>query len=462
MIRLIFLKELRAHIYSLRFSLALILGLAAFVTVGVTFLQTMRDQQEYRQVVRTDMQERFENSKESLRNLCNMIFTVYPQLKPELLINAGNLKDLPAGYYFRLYRIYQVIGEAYDVQDNNLVPRSKDLDWTFVVGIILSFLALILLYDSISGEKEGRTLALALSTPLSRLELFWGKYLAGMAVCFLVLLAGLLLSTLTVLVFGNISLTWNWLATAGISAVAFLMYLSIFVLIGLIGSSLFTRSSVSMVFLLFIWVLLVWILPGMGGVFGEWIQPVKSGREFNNEFWESFEEVYTGEKVSKALSEKDLDFDRRLAELEALGIKKRENWWDSFIEQVKTGRKATMASPFSALQALTEMISGTGFYHLRHSYAQIFSYQRRLSEFITEKDARDTDSPHFRSVTLRSHLLSDKPFDPGEVPRFQDRPISLNQSLTDSLPYWSLLVIFNLFLVILGYWLLYRYDTRAQ
>ena len=41
MIKLIFLKELRIYLYSLRFSLALVLGLAVFSMAGITFTQEL-------------------------------------------------------------------------------------------------------------------------------------------------------------------------------------------------------------------------------------------------------------------------------------------------------------------------------------------------------------------------------------------------------------------------------------
>jgi ABC-type transport system involved in multi-copper enzyme maturation permease subunit len=465
-IRLVFIKELRNYLYSLRFSLALVVSLAAFVMAGLAYHQTVEDRLEYRRRGPVELASRLETSAKTLDSVYLLAFPFFPRIQSTLLINAGYEKDLPTIYWARAY---QYDGEEYQLQDNLLIPHYLDLDWTFVVGVILSFLALILVYDAFSGEKEDKILGLQLSFPISRLELLWGKYLAGMTVCTVVLVAGLLVSTLTVLIAGDGMLNTDWLIRSAVVSVAFLVYLSLFILLGFIGSAFFTRSSISLVFLLFIWLVLVWTLPRTSSVFGDWLKPFEEYTEEENQTMRDLTKDFREINWLEAVTDKDMNVDRMMLEWEEFSRNHSLNREQRRLARFFTGRRATMASPFSVLQSLTETVSCTGISQLSHLFPQIFNYMSVLRRFYDDKDSSDPDSPHFKSSQLRQigeqivkkKQISQRFINLDEVPYFEDQHVSIGRSLADSLSYWLLLVIFNLAFGLFGYLLLYRYDVRA-
>lgn len=474
MIKLIFLKELRVYLYSLRFSLSLVLGMAVFLLAGITFTQEMGYRLDFYQTSADDLYSRLPGEKPiTLNAILENDYAFYHRPRSTILINAGNENKLPSTYWSYRCRPGSMWGDevwsrglvSYWAGENFLIARFLDLDWNFVVGVILSFLALVLVYDGISGEKEDRTLALTLSTRVSRLEFFWGKYLAAMVVVLIVLITGIIVSVLTVIISGGGEhLTRQWFLQAGIASLAFSIYLSIFVLLGLVGSALFSRSSISMVFLLFVWFLLVWTLPNTGRVLGNWFKPVKPTRQAWEEIQEPYNKLLSSGEIRNSWQKREYKkVDSQLLEAETLvGENLQDCIYDSF-DQVVFGRRATFISPFSVLSSMTETISATGLYYLEHYFPQITEYNRTLREFIRGKDSQDPDSPHYRSFTMRGRMgVSKREFSRDELPRFKEKTITLGQSLADSVPYWLGLVIFNLFFGLLGYFLLYRYDTRAQ
>jgi len=65
-------------------------------------------------------------------------------------------------------------------QRNFLLPQFIHIDWIFLNSLILSFVALLLTYDCICGEKEGGTLRLMLAGAVPRHKLLVAKYLSEM------------------------------------------------------------------------------------------------------------------------------------------------------------------------------------------------------------------------------------------------------------------------------------------
>jgi ABC-type transport system involved in multi-copper enzyme maturation permease subunit len=62
---------------------------------------------------------------------------------------------------------------------NPFLQTFEELNWSFIAAMIISFVALLFTFDAVSGEKESKTLALALSNSISRGTLLLGKYLSA-------------------------------------------------------------------------------------------------------------------------------------------------------------------------------------------------------------------------------------------------------------------------------------------
>ena len=157
------------------------------------------------------------------------------------------------------------------------------LDMTLIVKIVLSLFAVLFTFDAIAGEKEKGTLKLTLSNPVPRDQLILGKAI-GSFVSFLVPLAvpvsmGLILLN----IFPDISLSGEDWARVGLILLSFLLYLSVFFNLGLLVSSRTHRSSGSLFILLFIWVMLILVVPRGAVMISKQIMPVQSMHEVTAE-----------------------------------------------------------------------------------------------------------------------------------------------------------------------------------
>jgi hypothetical protein len=144
------------------------------------------------------------------------------------------------------------------------IPKALRIDWVFIVGIIGSLMAFLLTYDAISGERESGTLKLILSNPISRSGLLLGKLLGSISVLFIAIGFGWIISLLILAATGIPF--WKDPFSVLMIPILSLLYLLLFVSLGLLISSLFRTSSSSLVVLLMIWAVFVVIMPGVSAL----------------------------------------------------------------------------------------------------------------------------------------------------------------------------------------------------
>jgi ABC-type transport system involved in multi-copper enzyme maturation permease subunit len=145
---------------------------------------------------------------------------------------------------------------------NRIFQVLPSMDVQYVIRVILSLVAALLVFDSISGEKRAGRLALLVSHPVSRAQIFAGKWVGSHVALATVLVPtfvlGLLWAALRGVQFGP----GEW-----ISVVVFglfgALYLSFFLTFGLTVSAFTRRPATSSVVVLLAWVLLVFVLPSI-------------------------------------------------------------------------------------------------------------------------------------------------------------------------------------------------------
>jgi ABC-type transport system involved in multi-copper enzyme maturation permease subunit len=153
------------------------------------------------------------------------------------------------------------------------------LDLMFIVKIVLSLFAILFTYDAIVGEKEKGTLKLALSNEVPRDRLILGKAIGGYISLLLPLLIPLVLSLLILLITPDISLGGQDWARLLLIFLMFFLYLSVFFSLGLFVSARTTRSSTSFLVLLFIWVVIVMVIPKVAVITAGQVRPIPSVHE---------------------------------------------------------------------------------------------------------------------------------------------------------------------------------------
>ena len=197
MIRQIIHKEILENLLSFRFILSLVLIILLFAVNGFIFVGKYR-QQSSNYWEKTN--ENLEGLSEQSDRLFQLAFHRQSALRkprPLALCSEGFEKTLPNYFTFNMFS-----SELPDIegQGNFTLSHFNSIDWVFIISMILSFLALVFTYDTISGEKEDGTLRLMLSNTIPKYQLLLGKYLGVLFSVGIPLFIGLLVSLIIVVI----------------------------------------------------------------------------------------------------------------------------------------------------------------------------------------------------------------------------------------------------------------------
>jgi len=358
---------------------------------------------------------------------------------------------------------------------NFALPHFSDIDWVFIISTVLSFVALVLTYDSMSGEKESGTLRLMLANTIPRYKVLLGKYFGAMFTLTIPLIAGLLVSLIIVIPSEDVTIdAAAWLKILAV-AILSLLYLSIFVFLGMFISSRSAHSSNCMVLLLVVWVVLVILLPGGGRIFAEissrsptQVDLERRLDEVGKEIWDNSEKFgKNAGSMSTNLKNPSNNPPARARLKTALtnaASQVRDDHHNRLLAQALAGRNFTCLSPVVIYQCASEAITGTGITHCANLYKQIKQYQADLKQYIRSEDSKDPDSLHLifpEEQCARSwKTISHNPVDFDTVPKFQEKDPTIGESLQWAIWDIGLLALFNLVFFTAAFVSFLRYDVR--
>lgn len=330
----------------------------------------------------------------------------------------------------------------------NFLPDSTQMDWAFLIRVVLSFAAILFTFDAISGERARGTLRLMLANSVPRHVVLVGKFLGALISIGLPFLMAVLVNLFLLYTSGSIQLaTSDWARLGGIVLIG-LVYIAIFITLGLLVSSRARQSPSSLMVLTLIWVVWVILIPNTVGLVVRSLKPAMTSDEFRQRREELYQQV-TQKYLDRGLL--DTDFAPRQippAEVtllwgeyhleESLGDERfLEEHLRAQLDQVAYARSLARLSPAAAAQYAIESLAGTGFSRHLQFLSQVKIYASEFRDFLVEIDKSDSESPHALFFRL---AISWKPVPLDAIPKFKDR-YSLGESLNDATADTLLLVL---------------------
>lgn len=366
---------------------------------------------------------------------------------------------------------------AYSIEPIFAVFRS--IDFLFIVQVVLSLLTIVFSYDLISGEKENGTLRLMLSNAVPRTTYIAAKLSGAWLGLMVPLLIPLALGLLLVLLQRVPFTPDDWMHIAGLTGFAAL-YLTAFLAVGLLVSTLTHQSNLSFLILLVFWILTVLVIPRGGMMIASQVYEVPSATEIESQkegfaqeqrtrFFEQISEtsreraeakagmteeeaaryeeenewdwMVASENLQKEMDEAIADYNRKIEEDVA---NKRQ-------EQQKFGFMLSRLSPASAFQ-LAGMTLGQTDIGLKQRYLNALSdYRNTFRAYI------DENSPTGGIVMGGQPSPADKP-DLTDMPQFTAPALAspISQTLPDAL----ILFLFTAVATVMSFVTFNRYDVR--
>jgi ABC-type transport system involved in multi-copper enzyme maturation permease subunit len=331
----------------------------------------------------------------------------------------------------RLFRIHR---------GNERLPFSTPVDWSFVIGLVLTFAVFLLGYDAVCGERRAGTLKLVLTYPVTRWQVFTGKLLAlwiALAVPFL----GAAALSLAAARLAGIPFQSGDLAKATLVALVGLWVLLLSALVALLVSSLARDSSTSLSILVWLWVTAVLVVPAVGGLLARRLHSIPAEGETATEMAAIDQRIardYAGrDRRWRPLQWAAADgfaWERVSAEAETrrfvLKEEVRRRVLQRKLGQARLAAALACLSPTALAGDLAERLTGTGLERDASFLDQAWAFRPLLGRWLRALDASDPESPH---VLFFSGYVSRKPL-AGPVPRFTFREASIGQGLGAARP----------------------------
>ncbi len=452
-------RELYDNLNSLRFALAIVLLIGLMLTNAVVHLhEHPKRVQAYRDGV-TEYENRLTAfADESLYRLAQKgPGDLYKKPSALRFCAEGRETDLPARAIGGLIRWTTQTLESFwiltyppvDTGLGSLRPDVTLVDWSFIIGYVLSLIALLFTFDSISGERERGTLRLILANALPRYTVLIGKFLGALISLSIPFTLAVLMNLLVISTSSNVHLGAEAWGRLGIISFIALLYTCLFLALGLLVSARVQRSAVSLVILLLVWVSLVVFMPGtLAAIAGDSASP-KATHGLYERSWQlhyALEDQYSSRwRAARGDSRKRMEVDGAFVSEDA---EQQEHLQEARlkqqISQVNRARAITRLSPVTIFQHLLESFAGTGFERHQQFLENVKVYAREYREFVVDTDKADSESLHIIGVR---EGMSEKPVSPEAVPKFED---TLNFSKDFNTAAIDLLLLTLFFLVLLS------------
>ncbi len=498
MLKTIIAREFSHNILDLRF----IVGLVLCIIVTIVCIMILAH--DYKQEM-ADYNARV--------NLQDEILDNYAKAEHARLLGMNRTQKPPERFRLLIIGIQGNENEG-SFDDNSLPILFPPLDFLFIVTIIMSLLAMLFSHDAIAGERQNGTLRLIISNSISRTTILLGKFIGGIASLIIPFILALLAGVLYISV--NPAIQWDgsaWTELALLTA-ASITFITLFYLLGLMVSAFSRYSSTSILNCLFLWVLLILVIPNVCTYISALLCPIPSiketerrnreneihsisvVREHMNEAAEKFKLKYGGlfselesmeyggigtwyflgrnagsrnEKAAQQRAQADPEFkammDAFRAELKKAYDELRRIERTNPVEddlhrkaalQTKIAKNLACISPYANFVYVARDLTGTGlrsldyFERTKDEYKDHFgSYaEEKISDFSQKNPAIDEE--HFEECYL----------DVSDRPRFAFKEEPLKDKLNEVLPYWGVLVSFNIVFFSAAFAGFMRYDVR--
>ena len=474
-------RELIDYLLSLRFGLALVLTVGLMVINALSFVGGSYEFRRDHYIQQVQAQQDIGRSN-AQRGLWKLILHsgqeyIYKKPSPLMFCAAGANDALPERLWsqggestYNNVKFYEpFVLNYWDIIDiwapkASQLLETQAIDWVFIIGVLLSLIALLFTFDAFIGEKERGTLKLVMAQSLPRHILLLGKFLGAMLALGLMLSLGVVVNLIIVFALSQVNLglveAGRIVGMVGLS----LLYLACFVGLGLWVSIRSSTTSSSLVGVLLLWTCGVLLWPATGGALAarvlvsEFEEELVLGFGFANNNTPAHQKLL---QLKSTLNNRDLrnpDKVRQLADAQRAVRQFHQDREDRFLayslSEVENARHIVRLSPTGCFQYGMEALAGTGLARHKSFIEQGRIYVQQFEQTMLNRDRDDPQSMH---IHLVAQGLSRQKINPDTLPIFTE-----DLSATTLLRHAIIDVIGLFFFATLTYMLAYRAWLRAS
>ncbi|MFH1566572.1 MAG: ABC transporter permease subunit [Gemmatimonadota bacterium] len=470
-------KELLDQLLSLRFAIACAICLVVFVLSSLVLTR------DYREAMSTYHMNEVMHRNELLQR--TEVFSLFQGVTVDRPLNPMNvLVRGVAGSLTESIRVQQ--GNRLDFpetyEQNPVLPLFPDVDFVFIVGIIMSLLALAFAYDAVSGERESGVLKLVLSYSAPRDAVLLGKWLGGYLALVAPFVTGLLVALLIAALLPEVDTSLaDSLAILALLGLA-LLYLAAIYSLGVLVSCRTSLPSTSITVLLLVWVVLILAVPNMAPYLTSQIMPVPS-RESVDRVKAELQREQVGQllqRVEEWKKEKGLPADANWYQDEDLraraqeygtqmqdGLQKVE---DDYLARVQSQTRwsglVARLSPLTSLKLAAYDLAAAGIAQESALVQDLKTYSKTWEEYSNEKqkawrEFMEKQMSSGGAVSFTPEMMERfRLADLSDYPRFSFAYMPLSRRLSLASLDLGLLAIWSVLFFLAAYLSFLRYDAQ--
>ena len=416
MIKLLLIKDIRLllkdHKYQVFFIVLIILFILSAISSSVTYKSLSN---EYQTLLNAHLDKVQSENGITLWELIDdsRSISVINVPKPSILFSTyKNFPEIMRNSVFFYAPVTQKLGIT--------GSETFQLDWFFILAVLMGFVMLILSFEAFSSEKRSGTLRLLSVYGFKRQTILWSKYLTYMILYLVIIIPPSLIS---MILFFSLTGTWDMIYFLKFLTIILLSipFASFFALLG-IFISMVKNFRISIVIVVFVWLLFLIMIPQSANIFGRLLSPIKTKEEyfrisspiFFNEMERKREEFglhsfsyYTRELMAEAMNYAD----------ERVNIAVQQRHEDQR-QQVRSILRIGSLSPFDQFEKISEIIFDKGSYLMFFQEQTLRTTLTQVRNIMIEQDKNDQDSQNlfFRDAHVNSRrweetLFSNQKFD---------------------------------------------------
>lgn len=354
-------KELQISVRTPRFLLIVLILIPLFA--GVTALECNKfslQQAAYEAALQTQA-DGFRAIKDYWR-MTRSFLTAFRPPNPLTLIASGTSRELADTFF--MYNVNNAPDQRTMLIRNSFNRLYGDWDLGRIIIVILSFLALLLSHDALSGEKQEGTIRMLCAAPISRSTFVFGKFLGLTATLAIVVVTAIVISALEVM-FLLPGQSRILLPALFLMAVMALLFAALFIALGVTASALTHRTLNSLAACIALWILFVLAFPQFIALAAVSANPAMSSAQITarsdelvTEYLAGFRQVPSGNTPEEKIAFRRHWFSITRKYQEGL----RRLWQDtsnSLRAQESTARDLSWCSPSSAMALSLTSLSET-------------------------------------------------------------------------------------------------------
>jgi len=390
MLKYVIKRELQHYLYSLVFQISFLLITAVFIVGTIAFLKSYDSKiQEYSKY-NVEFTNELKNTAESnASNLAVRRQTFVSMPRRNGFIADCKEKYLPNNFIHSAYNVF-----GFKVRSGSVNPflnNFQELNWSFIVSLIMSFIVLLLTFDTISGEKESKTLAITLSNTISRGTLLLGKYISVIIVTMLMLVTGIILSILIAIISNKVAFSFiNVIEILCFILLSF-FFISLISAFGILSSVIVRKSNVSLLIALTFWLIFVVVIPNSSMFWAKNIFSIEHADAINEKVSKAREDInrnapegsWFSSNGNPFLPEHKLRADNQ-TNLMNSEMNIRNAYYQDMFRQLEQTRLLTMISPVSLFEYMNEAVVGGGYLRFQKVWEDLHSFQPQFLQFFKE------------------------------------------------------------------------------